>query len=618
MNKIIFILLILLTSISLFSQNIKKSSEKVVINGQKYYIHTVEKEQTLYSISNVYNVSITEIEKANPNISSKIKEGQTIKIPIIETSIQESPRNSPTIQYIVKQGDTKYSLCKKYGITIEKFNELNKPFAKTENLKIGSTINLPDIAKEKISSDNIDTSKYICHTVIKGETLYNLSKKYNVSTDDIINNNPKLNNNNLKIGDVIIIPKVSNLLLSRDDKIMDSLSKLNQKQNPKDTTKLNFAACDSINWYKYKVTINISILLPFDKEANFKNLNDTKNKKISLTELSSNIISFYGGCLTAIDNFSDKNVIININTYDIGKKNDILEKLVEEGKFKNNDLIIGPAFKSQAEFLNEKLVNNQVPIILPFLNDGEILRKYPNNIMISPSGYMVRNTISKYLTQITDKNIVIIQGSDAESIKNATEMQRLLKKDSLKNNKIRIVKFDNNINFKNYFDKNQENYVISMISTEAAMNSVFQKLFTFQDYEITFIGEQRIMNYETIDIQYFSKVKFTYFSHINLDYTVPEMKKFLKSYRENFLIEPNDFAVNGYDIINFFVDNIYKYGDKCMDCLVNNFTYKGLSGKMQFSNSKQFSQNSYTNRAVYLYQTQTDYSLKLIYSYTEK
>ncbi len=78
-----------------FSQ-VSKSNIIDTINGKKYYIHTVEKGQTLYGISKAYDVSIDELIEFKEDTSITIKEGEILKIffkepkPIKPTKVAEN------------------------------------------------------------------------------------------------------------------------------------------------------------------------------------------------------------------------------------------------------------------------------------------------------------------------------------------------------------------------------------------------------------------------------------------------------------------------------------------------------------------------------------------------
>ena len=56
--------------------------------NQSYFLHTIEKGQSLYSISSMYGVSQADIIRLNPGCDEKIYAGQTIKIPQKKTAQQ--------------------------------------------------------------------------------------------------------------------------------------------------------------------------------------------------------------------------------------------------------------------------------------------------------------------------------------------------------------------------------------------------------------------------------------------------------------------------------------------------------------------------------------------------
>lgn len=96
------------------------------------------------------------------------------------------------IIYVVKKGDTIYSIANAFGVSAEKIistNELKNP----NDLVVGQTI--------------VIISDYIKHKIQFGESLYSISRKYNVKLEDIINANPQITNfKNIKIGTEIVVP----------------------------------------------------------------------------------------------------------------------------------------------------------------------------------------------------------------------------------------------------------------------------------------------------------------------------------------------------------------------------------------------------------------------------
>ena len=82
--KRLFLIFVIILGINFISSaqddiNIVISNKIETVNGQQYYLHKVEKGQTLYSISKAYKVPIKILESDTGNIN--LKAGKTIYIP---------------------------------------------------------------------------------------------------------------------------------------------------------------------------------------------------------------------------------------------------------------------------------------------------------------------------------------------------------------------------------------------------------------------------------------------------------------------------------------------------------------------------------------------------------
>src|SRR3954471_3266728 len=77
------ILFIALSFLSLAAGAQVRSSTVQTIDGTKYYIHKIEKNQSLYGISKLYGVSIEELQRINPELKNGAKLNQLIKVPTV-------------------------------------------------------------------------------------------------------------------------------------------------------------------------------------------------------------------------------------------------------------------------------------------------------------------------------------------------------------------------------------------------------------------------------------------------------------------------------------------------------------------------------------------------------
>ncbi|MCC5917088.1 MAG: LysM peptidoglycan-binding domain-containing protein [Cryomorphaceae bacterium] len=111
----------------------------------------------------------------------------------------------PKMQYHkVQPGQTAYSIARMYGMTVEEFYEFN-PEAR-EVLREGASV-LVFAENPGNQSSTIDSSRYVFHEVQPGETVYSLTRKYDINTQILNENNPDLVAEGLRTGMVLRIPK---------------------------------------------------------------------------------------------------------------------------------------------------------------------------------------------------------------------------------------------------------------------------------------------------------------------------------------------------------------------------------------------------------------------------
>ncbi len=151
--------------------------------------YIVKKGDSLYSIANKYNTTIDELKRINNLTSNILSIGQVLKLPSDKASDVENEEN--TISYTVQKGDSLYSIARKYDTTIDRIKDLNN--LTTNLLSIGQVLLIP-------TDTNLETT----YTVQKGDSLYSIAKKYNTTVDRLkqLNN---LSSNLLSIGQILIV-----------------------------------------------------------------------------------------------------------------------------------------------------------------------------------------------------------------------------------------------------------------------------------------------------------------------------------------------------------------------------------------------------------------------------
>lgn len=205
---------------------VKKSSVIERIDGKKYYIHEVEKGQTVYSIAEAYNVTPKQVYKYNPDAKEMIEPSQMLKIPVFlveedqklqrEEKSETEEKNpeekketfggdSDTIIHKVKEKETLYSLARKYDVKISRIKSLNPGMV--DILRKGQKIKIPvsSSTAHRAKSDQPKEDSVIHYEVESGETLYRIAVNHDISVDKIIRMNPEVAKG-LKAGATIKLP----------------------------------------------------------------------------------------------------------------------------------------------------------------------------------------------------------------------------------------------------------------------------------------------------------------------------------------------------------------------------------------------------------------------------
>ena len=149
--------------------------------------YTVQSGDTLYKIADRFNTTVTAIMSLNNLKTSILSIGQVLKIP--SSTEEQQPSTGTSVDYIVKSGDSLYSIANKYGTTVTAIKSLNN--LTSNNLSIGQRLKIPSTGT-------------ITYVVKSGDNLYSIANKYNTTVNSIKQKNG-LTSNSLSIGQVLLI-----------------------------------------------------------------------------------------------------------------------------------------------------------------------------------------------------------------------------------------------------------------------------------------------------------------------------------------------------------------------------------------------------------------------------
>ena len=438
------ILLLLLIAATItqhaFGQDIivKRSSVVETYKGKPYYIHFVSKGETLTAISKAYNVSVDELSADNPAIADGLKADMVLRIS------QKAVVEIPNVE------------VPKTQTHIEQVKPIEKPIEKP---------------KEQIKP--IDSQNYVLYLVKKQETLYSISRQYNVMVDDIINANPGFDG--LKEGMEIRIPKKK----STEKTVVTEVPKeksIQTESNPDEVIAKTGETLYSIG-RAHNVTVDDlidlnpqlsgglkpgmvlklrktdtrnAVKLPEKKESsavftpavpgdcyNAENINTTYKVALILPLIlddataaieapeaknpaefeNFNYFQFYAGFMLAADSLEKYGLHAKIQVLDGDRLNDTItiRQTLRKPGLDKMDLIVGPMYANSFSVAARFARKNGIGIINPLSRRENIVEGYPFVLKTQVSGSGIATKLSSFIiNKYPGANIIVVRNDSKE------------------------------------------------------------------------------------------------------------------------------------------------------------------------------------------------------------
>ena len=234
--------------------------------------------------------------------------------------------------YTVEKGDSLWSIANKFNVSVENLKTANNL---TSNiLKIGQTLKIP-IEENQVTGD------YTVYTISKGDNLYSIAQKYNLTVDDLVKYN-NLSSTNLKEGEQLLIPTSESKIKTYTVKLGDSLYSIAKKYGVTvdELKKANGLTSNNLS-------LNQKLVIP-----------ETKGEIGYVVKSGDSLYSVAQKYNTTIDELKKANGLTN-NTLIIGQELIIPEtSTTTTYTVKSGDSLYSIADKYNISVLNLKKVNN--------------------------------------------------------------------------------------------------------------------------------------------------------------------------------------------------------------------------------------------------------------------
>ena len=482
----------------------------------------------------------------------------------------------------VESGQTLYAISKAYNVLISDIELLNDSLK--SGLKAGMELKIPALSDKKSRNILLDNSgKNILHQVEKKQTLYAISKKYDISTDAIIAVNPEIKDG-LKEGMIIKIPQ-------KEIKTIEAPV----------VPVLKAPVAEKLNNQLPIKGLSVNLFLPFylnqnDSIINKENLEETDD----LYPKSIPGIEFLSGFELACDSITKMGNKITINIYDTPADSAAAVSFFANKQFKNAALWVGPFHSNAASSAAKAVKKTNALLVLPYSSPNKVLLGNEQVLKITPSlPTGMENLAIQLITKNTNSNFVLVHNALNKELQIVDLIKKTFKTQNAKDSiKEIIYKTYGLKGLTNALSKTKNNMIIVASSDQAFVTDLFNKLKSLdeKEYKISITGMDSWINYDNLDINMIQKLNLQIPANSHINYNDSITNIFIKSYREKYHTEPGKYAFSGYDAALYFVPLLMQYGNEAIHklettkktCLSTSFNFKKTGDDSGFENQSIF------------------------------
>jgi LysM repeat protein len=576
---------------------VEKSKDKVIIGGKTYYIHIVKKGETSYSISKAYGISVDELVKDNPTASHGLKDGQSLRLPLVENAAKPAPQTQPKIvvqrdetkfiYHKLSKGDTVYSLAKKYGVSEDEILQSN-PGVEINKLSVNTEIAIPRRQFTTTTQTFEAPEKgYITYKVSKGESISSIAEKFGVTVREIRKENR--GNTFPKVDEEIRIP-VSRIaeVEQKPEMITDSAMVGEEKTEEESGRPEGFTPVGELRG-KYNIALMLpmyyhenSIRSEIDSSQTIKGKREKPRLRRSDSWIYDGTIPFlelYQGILIAADTLRSKGLDISLYLYDIKEDTSETVRLIESGSLEKMDLIIGPVYSKNLSLVAEYGSKNDIPVVSPVpLWSNTVVAGKPFLFMANPSLEVAQEAISKNVSEYPSSNFVFIHSDTLRNDEGVTAFKNMIFREltaKIPFEEIRFKEFlfknrssltrDSINRLEHALSNNGENIIVIASEDPSVLSESIMDLHSLtRNYKVKFIGYPRVRELTNLDPKFFFELGLELYTPYWIDYNENDIIAFNRSYRQKFLTEPSEesFAWEGYDLTYYFISGLALHGKR--------------------------------------------------------
>lgn len=531
----------------------EKSTSIVTIGGEGYYVHTVQPGDTFYSLCKVYSTDEATIRRFNPHVDGGLKSGQVLKIPVIkEITKPLSDRKKRRLfdVHTVNQGETAYSIAKRYGVGLDVLLEDNEGFDPA-HLSIGQQINIRKASQGTSDSlqigEQIETytdalnqvsDRFVHHIVERGETLYSLGKQYGIPVDSITRYNDSALKEGLKQGSILRMPVARRDSIGGTVAVVDTATAV-QPVPVGPNENMSVKAVDITS------PMRVAVLLPM-------RVNGSSGRQF---------LEFYQGVLLALEELKADGISTQVDLFNTARSATEVESLLKRPELQQADLIIGPVYDECFPPVAAFAAERGIPVVSPLAE----VRSADNSLLFQVAP-VASSKYEKVKDDLSDARHVIVISSAQNDTEFAGEIAPFIPKSAKRINYVRNMSTET---LASQLSREKDNVIVVLSEDETTSESILAYIGSIcsgmaakegKEPVVRVISSSRWARFRNIDKDLFFKLNLRYVTSYHADRNNERVLNFDNRYISAFGALPSLYAYRGYDVAKLFVGKLKLHG----------------------------------------------------------
>lgn len=521
-------------------------------------------------------------------------------------------------------------------------------------LLLGASVLMPDGSQAQVVvrlSDRhitIRGEEYLIHTVRKGETLYAVSKAYNVSQEEIMRAN-SLTKSVLRNKQTLLIPKRQGISAATSHRnkepqqlpepqmetvtpsvpkrtvpaetavtVPPSRERLRQKEEIASTITDTITVSGQpgqdyrngrLREIDREAPINMAILLPL--QAGMRS-----NDKFS---------EYYKGILLGLNALKAEGVSVNARFLNTGASEEKVRDHIRSGVLDKASLIIGPVYADAFEPVAEFAARRGIPVVSPLGAVGAEENPY---VYEAPPAeeYTYKRIFEMFDGRAggpsEGANLILIDHVEYPDTAAVARIEAQLgdRVSTLSFSGTRDQSQAMDMRLNAVLDKGCDNIVFVPVNRVDALEGVLSHLSSINTngrYRITVVGTPRWAWIGNINLDLFYKLNAYYPASYHADRSDPAVAEFCREYMDSFGESPSPYAFRGYDVVRYFGGALKRFGSDMPDRISDGgympaLLQVGYDYRQVGSDNGNGGEGKYRNTAWPIVNFRPDYTIRVI------